>query len=193
MKALTRAAIVVVVGLCAGTLLAQSLGDVARQSRETPRPHAKQVITNDQIPMIDSLRDSADDKTKATEGAADSDNNAAKTGKTAEAGSGATDTEKAEAERKKQQAEWKEKYSQEQEKVSLMEREYKVSEQELRQKTIEHFGDANARLENQEQWARQNQIDQDDLTAKQDKLNEEREKLNNMQEDARHAGVTLPD
>ncbi len=100
---------------------------------------------------------------------------------------------KQDAEQKKQEEEWNNRFSQQQEKISLLEREFKVAEQEARQKQIAHMADVNARVNNQQQYAEAEKLDQEDLAQKQQKLAAEREKLNGMQEEARHAGVKLPD
>jgi chromosome segregation ATPase len=177
MNALMRFAIVLVLSMGACTLLAQSLGEVARENRNTPHPRAKKVVTNDEIPSVDTLStvpSSARDKSgseKAAKGAA---------------------PESADALAKKD-AEWNQKFSQQQEKITLLERELKVSEQEARQKQLAHIADVNARVNNQQQYAEAEKLDQDDLAQKREKLNAERQKLESMQEDARHAGVKLPD
>jgi hypothetical protein len=68
-----------------------------------------------------------------------------------------------------------------------------VTQQEDQQKQLAHMADVNARLNNQQQYAEAEKLDQEDLAQKQEKLNAEREKLDSMQEEARHAGVKLPD
>ena len=74
-----------------------------------------------------------------------------------------------------------------------MERELIVTQQEDQQKQLAHMADVNARLNNQQQYAEAEKLDQEDLAQKQEKLNAEREQLDSMQEEARHAGVKLPD
>jgi diacylglycerol kinase family enzyme len=178
MNALMRSAIVLVLSMGACTLLAQSLGEVARETRKTPHPRAKKVVTNDEIPSVDTMSTApASAKTNATAGAQGSEKAAAK----------------APEEQKKLEAELNSKFSAEQDKISLMERELKVAEQEFKQKQIAHMADANARVNNQQQYAEAERLDREDLAQKQEKLNAEREKLSGMQEEARHAGVKLPD
>jgi len=160
MNALMRFAIVLVLSMGACTLLAQSLGEVARENRNTPHPRAKKVVTNDEIPSVDTLSTAAPESADALA---------------------------------KKDAEWNQKFSQQQEKITLLERELKVSEQEARQKQLAHIADVNARVNNQQQYAEAEKLDQDDLAQKREKLNAERQKLESMQEDARHAGVKLPD
>ena len=55
------------------------------------------------------------------------------------------------------------------------------------------MADVNGRVNNQQQYAEAEKLDQDDLAQKREKLNAERQKLESMQEDARHSGVKLPD
>src|SRR5208337_1962466 len=54
MNALTRFLIVLVLSMGACALLAQSLGDVARETRNAPHSRAKKLVTNDEIPSVDS-------------------------------------------------------------------------------------------------------------------------------------------
>ncbi len=199
MNALTRFVIVLVLSLGACTLLAQSLGDVARETRNAPRPRAKKVVTNDEIPSVDTMstasgaKDSAEGSDSKTNPKGANKADGEKAAKGAGAESAASDPAKNAEEQKKLEADWNAKFSQEQEKISLLEREFKVSEQEARQKEIAHMADVNGRVNNQEQYAQAEKLDQEDLAQKQEKLNAERQKLESMQEDARHAGVKLPD
>ena len=64
MNALMRSAIILVLSLSACTLLAQSLGEVARENRNTPHPRAKTVVTNDDIPSVDTMKANTADGTK---------------------------------------------------------------------------------------------------------------------------------
>ncbi len=201
MNALVRFTIVLVISMGACTLLAQSLGEVARESRNARHPRAKRVVTNDEIPSVDTMRAApAAAKTDAAEGAEGSDDKAkpkpeSKAGsekdaaKAPEPGSAASELAKKDEEQK----EWSSRFSFQREKISLQERELKLAEQEFQQKQIAHMGDVNARVNNQQQYAEAERLDREELAQKQQKLNAEREKLNGMQEEARHAGVKLPD
>jgi hypothetical protein len=188
MNVLMRSAIVVVLSLSACTLLAQSLGEVARENRVTPHPRATRVVTNDDIPSVDTMSASA--KTNAAEGTPGSEKTAAKT---SGSGSASSELAKTDAEQKKQEEAWSKKFSEQREKISLLEREFKVTQQEDQQKQIAHMADVNGRLNNQQQYAEAEKLDREDLAQKQEKLNTEREKLDSMQEEARRAGVKLPD
>jgi hypothetical protein len=190
-------------GAC--TLLAQSLGEVARESRNARHPRAKRVVTNDEIPSVDTMStaaktnaadgaegsgDKTGPKTEGTDSKAGSEKDAAKA---PEAGSAASELAKKDEEQKKQEAEWNSRFSLQRERISLQEREFKLAEQEYQQKQIAHMGDVNARVNNQQQYAEAERLGREELAQKQQKLNAEREKLNGMQEEARHAGVKLPD
>jgi hypothetical protein len=201
MNALMRSAIVLVLSLGACTLLAQSLGEVARENRATSHPRATRVVTNDDIPSVDTM--SAPARTNAAEGTRGDDKSSPKAeskagseraaAKASEPGSATRELAKTDAEQKKHDEEWNKKISQQREKISLLERELKVTQQEDQQKQIAHMADVNGRLNNQQQYAEAEKLDQEDLAQKQEKLNAEREKLDSMQEEARHAGVKLPD
>jgi hypothetical protein len=198
MNVLMRSAIVVALSMGACTLLAQSLGEVAREIRDAPHPRATRVVTNDDIPSVDTMSASA--KTNAAEGTRGSDDRTSpktesKAGseRAAAKASESRELAKTDAEQKKQEAEWNSKFSLQREKISLLERELKVTQQEDQQKQLAHMADVNARLNNQQQYAEAEKLDQEDLAQKQEKLNAEREKLDSMQEEARHAGVKLPD
>jgi len=191
MNALMRSVIVLALGMGACTLLAQNLGEVARETRNTPHPRAKRVVTNDEIPSVDTMSTAPASAKNATGRAKDSDDKTSKVGSEKPAAAG--ELAKREEERKKQEAEWNNKFSAERDKISLLEREFKVAEQEFKQKQIAHLADANARVNNQQQYAEAEKLDREDLDQKQQKLNAEREKLAGMQEEARHDGVKLPD
>ena len=195
MNALMRFAIAIVLVFSTGTctLLAQSLAEVARETRNAPHARAKKVVTNDDIPSVDTMSTASapeKDSAKATDDKTASKGES-KAGVTTKAGS-ATPAKK-DAEQEKSDAGLNDKYSQQQEKISLLERELKVSEQEYRQKQLAHLADVNARINNQQQYAEAEKLDEDDLAQKKEKLNAERQKLSDMQEDARHAGVKLPE
>ena len=198
MNVLMRSAIVVALSMGACTLLAQSLGEVARENRDAPHPRATRVVTNDDIPSVDTMSASA--KTNAAEGTRGSDDRTSpktesKAGseRAAAKASESRELAKTDAEQKKQETEWDSKFSLQREKISLLERELKVTQQEDQQKQIAHMADVNGRLNNQQQYAEAEKLDREDLAQKQEKLNAEREKLDSMQEEARHAGVKLPD
>jgi len=190
MNAFMRSVIVLALGMGACTLLAQNLGEVARDTRNTPHPRAKRVVTNDEIPSVDTMSTAPGSAKNATEGAKDSDD---KTSKAGEKPATAGELARKEEERKKQEAEWNNKFSAERDKISLLEREAKVAEQEFKQKQTAHMADVNARVNNQQQYAEAEKLDREELDQKQQKLNAEREKLAGMQEEARQAGVKLPD
>jgi hypothetical protein len=178
-------------------VLAQSLGEVARETRNSPHTRAKTVVTNDEIPSVDTMStaakaNKADDKT-SLKGESKEDGEKAADAKAPGSGSTASEVEKKAEEQKKLEAEWNSKFSLQREKISLQERELKVAEQEFQQKQVAHIADVNARVNNQQQYAEAEKLDREDLDQKKEKLNAEREKLNGMQEDARHAGVKLPD
>ena len=134
MNALTRFVIVVVLSMGACTLLAQSLGDVARETRNAPRPRAKKVVTNDEIPSVDTMS-TASGRERLAEGNDSKTNPKGGIKQTArrppkERVRVRRDPAKNAEEQKKLEAEWNAKFSQEQEKISLLDREFKVSEQE---------------------------------------------------------------
>ena len=195
MNAFMRFAIAIVMVFSMGTctLLAQSLAEVARETRNAPHPRATKVITNDDIPSVDTMSTASapeKDSAKATDDKTASKGES-KAGVTTKAGS-ATPAKK-DSEQEKSDAGWNDRYSQQQEKISLLEREVKVSEQEYRQKQLAHLADANARVNNQQQYAEAEKLDEEDIAQKKEKLNAERQKLSDMEEDARHAGVKLPE
>ena len=205
MNALMRFAIATVLVLSMGTctLLAQSLGEVARETRNAPHPRAKRVVTNDDIPSVDTMSTApATAKTMQGTRAKGSDD---KTSSKAESKAGARSSRqspeqdrrqrpaKKDAEQEKSDAGLNDKFSLQRDKISLLERELKVAEQEYQQKQLAHLADVNARVNNQQQYAEAEKLDEDEIAQKQEKLNAEREKLSDMQEDARHAGVKLPE
>ncbi len=206
MKAFAGLAFVVLLLLSTPLVSGESLGDLARENRDAPRPRAKRVITNDDIPSVNTMRETEaeknsesqpDSKAKAEPGKSDdakpgdAKSDDAKPGEKPQAASG--DREKKEAERLRQEKELSERVARQQEKVSLMEREMKLDQREHNQATLLHNSDVNAMTNGQAQWAAAENRYTQEMADKQEKLNSERERLEELQEKARRAGVTLPD
>jgi type IV secretory pathway VirB10-like protein len=173
---------------------AQNLGDVARESRNTPRPRAKRIITNDDIPSapsVDTTRSTAKpNETKAEASPTDSPkSDAAKTEPAKPADKAAAPSAE---ERLRQQLEMNDKLARQQEKVSLLERELKVSQREHDQLTLTHNNDVNARTNGQAQWEASEKQFTQDMADKQQALATERDKLQDMLEEARRAAMNPP-
>ena len=194
MRSLTGCALALLVAWSGIGVCAQSLGDIARESRNTPRPRAKRVITNEDIPStpsVDTVRTNAKSGEKKPEIPTDSPKpDAART-------EAAKPAEKAAApsaeERLRQQMEMNDKLARQQEKVSLLERELKVSQREHDQLTLMHNNDVNARTNGQAQWAASEKQFNQDMADKQQALAGERDKLQDMLEEARRAAMNPPD
>ena len=186
MKSLIRLLVALAFIFSACGLIAQSLGDVARQNRNAPRPRAKKVVTNDDIPSVDTMRASEEKPGESAE-------NAGPKAANAESAKAGDDIAKRDQDRKKQNDELSDKLARQQEKVQLMEREMKVQQQEFQQKQLQHNSDVNARVNPNAQWAEEESRNRQELDSKQQALNAEREKLSGLQEDARRAGVKTAD
>ncbi len=155
----------------------ESLGDVARKERARPKPHAAKVITNDDIPSVDTSADSAKtDEKKAPEAAGDDK---------------AKDKDKSlSAEEKiKLMETWKGKIAAQEATVKGLDQQVAQVDRDYKLRMSALYADLGNRLRDQAQWADDEKKFQDEMAAKQKERDAARSKLDDMKDQARHEGV----
>lgn len=150
---------------------AQSLGDVARQERAKQKPQSAKVITNDDIPSVDTPNSAA--PTEKEDSAGD-----AKEGKSLSAD-----------EKIKEMQQWKDKIAAQDAKVKDLDREINLMERERKLREAVFYSDAGLRIRDEKKWGEDDRKYRDDLAARQKALGAERTKLDDMKTAARKAGV----
>jgi len=164
--------------LLAGTLAAQSLGDLAREARKNKKPTAPatKVYTNDDLPATTTI--SVGDASAAPAAAADS------SGKTAKAGAASIE------DRSKLEAEWRAKFAEQNKLIAQLEREVDVLVRENKLRAATFYADARNRLLDEKKYAEDDRKYQADIAAEQRELLAARDKLENMRQELRRAGLS---
>ena len=189
----------VAVILLAAVAAAQSVADVARQTRKqnAKKPAAK-VFTNDDLPTNAPISVTGQPPADADSAKpADTGDNTATAGKTDAAKADADKDKPKTDEDKKTFAEkrdasiqqWKQRFAAQKEQISLLEREIDVMQREYRLRAAAYYADAGNALRNQAPWAQQDRDYREKLDLKQKKLDEAKQKLQDMQEQARREGM----
>ncbi len=168
------------ISLLAGTMAAQSLGEVARRNRQQKRPPATRVYTNDDLPTSATINIGG--------AIARGDE---KPAENAEATPAASEGEPAAApeDREKSNAAWRAKFDEQRKAISLLERELDVLQREYKQQIALYYADAGNQLRDQRKWAEDQRKYDADIAAKQKALADARLKLDDMKEEARKAGL----
>ncbi len=165
--------VTIAIGTTAEASAQEPLGDVARKERAKQKPQAAKVITNDDIPSVDTSKQAAETK----ETAVDKKDAAADRPLTAE-------------EKIKQLQEWRTKISTQEGKVQALDREIAQMERDYKIRMSNFYADLGMRLRDQNKWAEDEKKYHDDIAAKQKAREAERTKLDDLKEQARRAGVT---
>jgi hypothetical protein len=150
----------------------ESLGEVARQQRQSKRPSSAKVITNDDIGMAPA---------PAPEPAAE-----AKGEKSDKAEAAATPSADDKA---KLAASFKAKADEQKKAITQLERELDVAQREYRLKVAVYYADVGNNLRDSKKWAEEDRKQRAELDAKQKAVDEAKQKLADIQEQARKAGV----
>jgi hypothetical protein len=189
--------------LLAGVAAAQSVADVARQTRKqnTKKP-AQKVFTNDDLPTNapisvtgqppaageDSAKPAGGDDAATADSAAKADN--ATPGDKAAADKQKSDDKRTFAEKRDTAIQqWKARFAAQKQQISLLEREIDVMQREYRLRAAAYYADAGNALRNQAPWAEQERDYRAKLDSKQKQLDEAKQKLEDMQEQARRDGM----
>ncbi len=205
------AALVLMLGslLLGNVAVAQSLGDVARQTRKEKKGTSK-VFTNDNLPTTapitvtgklapaagenDSKKtehtskdaEVSDDKTASADGKDNQDNKDAKN----DADKKSTDeTKSASEQRDKDIAEWRTRFADQKKSIALMERELDVLQREYRLRAAAYYADAGNALRNPREWADAERDYRAQIATKQKQLEDAKQKLEDMKDEAHKAGL----
>ena len=152
----------------------ESLGELARQQRQTKRPSTARVITNDDIAMAAAPAPVV----------------------AAEPNSDKSDKEKSDAaavptadDKAKLAASFKAKADEQKKNIAQLERELDVAQREYRIKVAVYYADVGNNLRDGKKWAEEDRKQRAELDDKQKALAAAKQKLDDIQEQARTAGV----
>lgn len=162
---------------------AQSLGELARQQRQSKRPSNAKVYTNDDIrsAVVPSAQAAAAaDKSETQDAKAE-----AKAEEKAEAKPTAEDKSKAAAAMQAQANTLKNE-------IAQLEREFIVSEREYKLRAAVYYADAGNSLRDPKKWAEQERQYQAEMADKRKAIDAAKQKLADLQEQGRKAGVSIP-
>lgn len=164
----------------------EPLGDVARQERAKPKPHAAKVITDDDLSSA-KAKVLADDPTATAEKRTDSDEGeeASADGKPAK---GKNEPLTA-AEKIKQIEMWKTKVATQEAKVHSLDEQVQQIDRDYRLRMSAYYADLGMRLRDEAHWADEEKKYHEDIAAKQKERDAERDKLQDMKDEALRAGV----
>lgn len=154
-----------------------SLGSFARTERADKKPDTSKHFDNDNLPRTDKVSVVGDASQTLAADAAPAP--AANASASANSQQDADNAKKAVVD---QQA-----------KVDLLTRELTVAQKESQLNTTDMYGDAGNRLRNSASWDKSQAATQDDIVKKQKELDDAKTDLADLQEQARHAGVTEND
>ena len=155
---------------------AQSLGDVARRQKQTSKPKAARVWTNDDMPSVkenEATGTAPDaDKTSDAKTDADKDKPAAPADSNKDAAAKAMTAQ----------------ITSQKEEIARLQRELDIAQREFKLQVADYYADAGNSLRDPKAWQTQSKKTQDEIAAKQDALDKAKQKLADMQEAARKAG-----
>lgn len=166
-------------------MTAQSLGDVARQSRTAPKPRAARVITNDDVETSPASRSAVSEETRKSDD----------TPVPGEAQKGAQQ-EKGKSAAKEQPSEsesWNKKVSDLQTHIAQLQKDVEELRDKQARRVGVYYADAGSRLRDPAQWTKDQQLLQDETTRKEKQIEELRQQLEDTRERARKLGIRLPD
>lgn len=193
MKSGYKCASLLVFAIVASTsLLAQSLGDAARDAHSQKHPAAK-VYTNDNLPTGAPISITGTPEpakpAEAGDQAGGEDDAKAAAASNPDAKPDDAKPDDAEAARQKASEDWKQKLAAQKKDISLLERELDVMQREYRLRAAAFYADAGNRLRNQQQWSQDDQQYRSRIEQKQKQLDEAKQKLDDLKEQARKGGA----
>lgn len=179
MNRFTKGIFCAIVLTCAVAAGAQSLGDVARQQKNTPKPKATKVYTDENLPSTPKV---APDDTKSAAPTTTAAPDGAKQDTKKDSQAGTDDPKQRDEAYKSKIVLAKAKVADVEHEVELMQREYKL-------RSAVFYADAGNRLRDDKKWADDDRRYKTDLAARQQDLQELKDKLNALREEAHKAGV----
>ncbi len=153
----------------------QSLGDLARQQRQSKRPSSAKVITNDDIAMVPPPAPAAAAEEK---GGKKSDKDEAAAAPSAD-------------DKAKLAASFKAKIDEQKKNITQLERELDVAQREYRLKVAVYYADVGNSLRDPKKWAEEDRKQRAETDDKQKALADAKQKLADIQEQARKAGARV--
>jgi hypothetical protein len=160
---------------CAGAQ--ESLGELARQQRQSKRPSTARVITNDDIAMASAPAPDVPAPAAAAEAKGD------KSDKSAAAAVPSAD------DKTKLAASFKAKEDEQKKNIAQLEREFDVAQREYRVKVAVYYADVGNNLRDPKKWAEEDRKQRAELDDMQKAIDAAKQKLDDIQEQARTAGV----
>lgn len=180
---------------------AQSLADIAAQTRAKQKANTNaQVIDNDILPSVtdpsaygspyEVKKDDASDKTDKKDGAK-ADEKAEKKNADAKDEAGKKDDQKTAAADDKQEATdgLKKRIESQEKEIAQLQRELDVDQREARLRAAAYYADAGTMLRDQGKFAEDSRKSQADIDAKTKALADAKQKLEDLQEEARKSGI----
>jgi hypothetical protein len=167
----TAAALVIAMGTCASAQ--ESLGDVARQQRQSKRPSTAKVYTNDDFAVVPPPAPAA----------------AAAPGDAAKAEKSEKDKNTGAEDKAKLAASIKSKIDEQKKNIAQLERELDVAQREYRLKVAVYYSDVGNNLRDSKKWTEDDRKQRTEIEGKQKSLDDAKQKLADLQEQARKADV----
>ena len=179
----------VLLALLAVDASAQSLGDVARRSRESNHPKAAKVWTNDDMPSV---------KAQDAAGVADEGDKSADADKSAGPSKSTEDKDKKDDDKKDDSKSsatdkvaidgMKAQIASQRETIAKLAEELDIAQREYKLQVANYYADAGNSLRDPKAWQDESKKKQDEIAAKQEAVDKAKQKLADMQEAARKAG-----
>lgn len=159
----------------------ESLGELARQQRQSKRPSSARVITNDDIAMAAApapviAAEAKGDKSDKDKDKSDKDKSDAAAVPSAN-------------DKTKLAASFKAKADEQKKNIAQLERELDVAQREYRLKVAVYYADVGNNLRDGKKWAEEDRKQRAELDEKQKALVAAKQRLDDIQEAARKAGA----
>jgi hypothetical protein len=169
---------VVVASALGAAAQSESLGDAARAARKEPRPPAKKVYTNDNLPTSASI---------------------SVVGSPAEEAEAKPPEDKPKPPQKETKAEekkapqgeegWRDQFSEQKKKIGDLEKELDLLQREYKLQVADYYADAGTQLRDPKKWTEAETKFRADIADKQKQLDDAKTKLQETEEQARQAGM----
>lgn len=180
---------VVVASALGAAAQSESLGDAARAARREPRPPAKKVYTNDNLPTSASISvvgappaEEAEQQpaTRPPEEKA----------KPAAATAAAKETKAEEKKAAQPQAGSPEQIAAQKDRIASLEKELDLLQREYKLQVADYYADAGNQLRDPKTWTENETKFRADIADRQKQIEEAKSQLQDMEEQARHAGTS---
>jgi len=173
---------VVVASALGAAAQSESLGDAARAARKEPRPPAKKVYTNDNLPTSASI---------SVVGAPAEEAESKPAAKPPEDKQRPPQKEAKAEEKKASQGEegWRDQFSEQKKRIGDLEKELDLLQREYKLQVADYYADAGTQLRDSKAWAEKETKFRADIADKQKQLDDAKAQLQDTEEQARKAGM----